>query len=227
MTNSQYFITFGDRTIDDVMEATSLLGEEAFSSCGIRMIATATFEKGLSLVNIKRGETYLIVQGDSDRISNKDFLDDHDDFCYCDESCRVLAAETVRSEFPESKYLIDYATIYTFEWRREEVKNHEIIEELKERYLRLNMEFVDKELEGILSSVLSRQGMTLDEIDVLDAVAFDEDIIKRYVKYAVELTCLDKEGLRHELTFDLQKIHTVYDFDSENLYGIFNVITEC
>ena len=227
MGNSAYFITFKDGTKEDVLKALSMIGEEGLSSFA-DIQGIATFKKSFGPANIKRGESYLMTYGCHSQHRDKSFLEDVDGIDKDD--CRVILGENVYLEMPNSKSLSDYADIESFDWEDIDCKKAgekarlEIIKELARRPLRINLEFREKDLEGIVSKILSNTGMELEHIEVTDYVEYiNSEVRECDMRYDIELTYQDENQELYDMELTVERIHMVYDFDSETLYGLFSL----
>lgn len=227
MGNSAYFITFKDGTKEDILESLSMIGEEGFSSFA-DIQGIATFKKSFGPANIKRGESYLMTYGCHSQHRDKSFLEDVDGID--EDDCRVILGENVYLEMPNSKSLSDYADIESFDWEDIDCKKAgekarlEIIKELARRPLRINLEFREKDLEGIVSKILSNTGMELEHIEVTDYVEYiNSEVRECDMRYDIELTYQDENQELYDMELTVERIHMVYDFDSETLYGLFSL----
>lgn len=231
MGNSAYFITFKDGAKEDILEALSMIGEEGFSSFA-DIQGIATFKKSFGPANIKRGESYLMTYGCHSQHRDKLFLEDVDGID--EDDCRVILGENVYLEMPNSKTLSDYADIESFDWDESEREcccsisgwklEQDILYELRKRPLKVNLEFAEEDLKEIISNILSAKELTLEEFEFYDHIEYlSDDVEEEDVRYDIEITYVDKKQEIYGINIELERVHAVYDFDSENLYGLFSL----
>lgn len=101
-----------------------------------------------------------------------------------------------------------------------------------EYLIKVDMEFLEAELEELLEDYLQSKGWELENIEIIDSCEYDDEDIEPNTEYYIYFNVKGHKKWINKTTGEemtesigLERKHLQYNFDDETLYGFFEVFS--